>query len=141
MWNKVSHVHVVERVEPSIEFWTKRFGFKKIVEVPEGNHIGFVALRRDQVELQFRTRSSLTQNLPGLASLPLRDTSVVTIEMSSVGEVMASLDGLDVLVPRRTTFYGNNEVVVREPGGQIVIFTAPGDEPTIHLKLPPIPKE
>ena len=30
----------VKTVEPSLKFWTERFGFKPTVEVPEGDHIG-----------------------------------------------------------------------------------------------------
>jgi hypothetical protein len=113
-----------------------RFGFQKVVEVPEGDHLGFVALRRDGVELQYRTPASLSQTLEGVTTGGTQDSTVLMIEMQSLDEVMGRLEGLDVLVPRRRTFYGNNEVVVRAPGGQIVIFTAPGNEPTLLVANP-----
>ncbi len=44
MINKSTPVLHVKSVEPSLKFWTERFGFKKTVEVPEGDHLGFIAL-------------------------------------------------------------------------------------------------
>src|SRR5947209_12681773 len=45
----------VKSVEPSLKFWTERFGFKPTIQVPEGNHIGFVALENGSVELMLQT--------------------------------------------------------------------------------------
>jgi hypothetical protein len=136
MWKSLSQVHVVEEVEPCVEFWTKRFGFQLTLQSREGDKLGFAALRRDDVVIQYRTRSNLVAEIPGLAALPLEDSSMITIELESVNEVMNKLEGVEVIIPRRTTFYGNNEVIVRAPGGQIVVFTAPGSEPTMMVANP-----
>ena len=40
--NKSTPILHVESVEPGVNFWTERFGFKKTIEVPEGDH-GLVA--------------------------------------------------------------------------------------------------
>src|SRR5258708_37704731 len=39
MINKSTPVLHVKSVEPSLKFWTERFGFKKTIEVPEGDHL------------------------------------------------------------------------------------------------------
>ena len=44
MVNKSTPILHVKSVEPSLKFWTDRFGFHKTAEVPEGDHLGFVAL-------------------------------------------------------------------------------------------------
>jgi hypothetical protein len=49
----------VKSVEPSIKFWTERFEFRKTIEVPEGDHIGFVALDNDAVEVMYQTYSGM----------------------------------------------------------------------------------
>jgi hypothetical protein len=136
MWKKLTQVHVVEQVEPCVAFWTERFGFRQVLATPEGDGLGFAALRRDEVEIHYRSRSSLVADIQPLAHSPIQDSSVITIEIDSVDEVMSKLDGVEVIIPRRRTFYGNNEVVIRAPGGQIVIFTAPGNEPTMMVANP-----
>jgi hypothetical protein len=136
MWKKLTDVHIVDEVEPCVAFWTERFGFRKILETPLGDKVGYAALVRDQVEIHYRSRASLVGEIEGLAAYPLQDSSLITIEMPSVEEVIPQLAGIDVIIARRRTFYGNNEVVIRAPGGQIVIFTAPGNEPTMMVANP-----
>jgi hypothetical protein len=136
MWKKLTQVYVVDRIEPCVAFWTERFGFETSISVPEGDHLGYVALQREGVELQYRTRSSLVADIPQLSKFPPNDSSVITIELSSVDQVLNKLAGVEVLIPRRRTFYGHNEVVIRAPGGQIVVFTAPGEEQTIMIASP-----
>src|SRR5438128_7575193 len=59
MINKSTPVLHVKSVEPSLKFWTERFGFHKTVEVPEGDHLGFVALENDKVEIMYQTYSGM----------------------------------------------------------------------------------
>jgi hypothetical protein len=136
MWKKLTQTYIVDRVEPCIAFWTEHFGFRTTIAVPEGEGLGFVTLRRDSVEISYRSRASLVADIGALADLPEQEASVMTIELDSVDEIVAKLESLDVIVPRRRTFYGNNEVIIRGPAGQVVIFTAPGEEPTMMLKIP-----
>ena len=35
---------------------------------------------------------------------------------------------IDLVVPKRTTFYGATEVGVREPGGNLIVFAMQGQE-------------
>lgn len=136
MWNKLTQTYIVEEVEPCVAFWRDHFGFRVAIGIPEGEKLGFVTLRRDGVELNYRTRSSLVADVGALDDLPRDEASIMTIELDSVEEIVAKLDRLDPIVPRRTTFYGNNEVIIRGPGRQVIIFTAPGEAPTVHLKIP-----
>jgi len=39
-----------------------------------------------------------------------------------VEAIARDLRGADVVVPRRTTFYGADEIGVRVPGGHVVVF-------------------
>src|SRR5438094_9176078 len=59
MINKSTPILHVKSVEPSLKFWTERFGFHKTVEVPEGDHLGFVALENDKVEIMYQTYSGM----------------------------------------------------------------------------------
>src|SRR5689334_18085509 len=55
MINKSTPILHVKNVEPSLKFWTERFDFRPTVQVPEGDHIGFVALENGSVELMLQT--------------------------------------------------------------------------------------
>ena len=59
MINKSTPVLHVKSVEPSLKFWTERFGFKKTVEVPENDHLGFIALENGSVEVMYQTYSGM----------------------------------------------------------------------------------
>lgn len=44
------------------------------------------------------------------------------MEVDDLDAVERALDGVEPLVPRRQTFYGTDELIVREPGGNTVTF-------------------
>jgi hypothetical protein len=122
---KLSPVLVVDEIEPCLPFWVDRLGFEKTAEVPEGAKLGFVILRKDDVEVMYQSRESVEKDVP--AMLPARGGHQIGlfIEVSDVGAIERALEGLDVILPRRKTFYGMDEVGVREPGGNPVIFAQP----------------
>ena len=122
---KLSPVLVVDEIEPCLPFWVDRLGFEKTVEVPEGSKLGFVILRKDDVEVMYQSRESVQKDVP--AMLPERGGHQIGlfIEVSDVGAIERALEGVDVILPRRKTFYGMDEVGVREPGGNAVIFAQP----------------
>ena len=45
--------------------------------------------------------------------------------MADLDAVVDAVAGLELVVPRRRTFYGMDEVGVREPGGRVVVFAQP----------------
>jgi uncharacterized glyoxalase superfamily protein PhnB len=122
---QLTPVLVVEAIEPCLPFWVDRLGFEITIEVPEGDRLGFVALERDGVEVMYQTRASLARDLPGVTSLPFGGPSHLYIQVADLDAVERALDGTDVIMPRRTTFYGATEIFVREPCGHYVGFAQP----------------
>jgi hypothetical protein len=122
---KLTPVLIVEEIEPCLPFWTERLGFRKTAEVPEGDKLGFVILEKDGVELMYQTRASAAKDVPALAVPSRGDATGLFIEVSDVDAVARALRGLEAVVPRRRTFYGMDEIGVREPGGRVVIFAQP----------------
>jgi hypothetical protein len=51
-------------------------------------------------------------------------TSCLYVEVDNFAQALDSIQGAEVLVPQRDTFYGMREIYVREPQGQIVGFAA-----------------
>jgi uncharacterized glyoxalase superfamily protein PhnB len=119
--NKLTPVLVVDAIEPCIPFWTDRLGFAKAAEVPEGDRLGFVILVKDGVEVMYQSRDSVRKDIPALADAPAGGTNLY-IDVTDVAAVERAVKGAEIVVPRRKTFYGADEIGVREPGGNAVIF-------------------
>lgn len=118
---KLTPVLFVEAIEPALPFWVDRLGFEAITEVPEGDRLGFVILKRGDVEIMYQTRESVAGDIPPLADSPMRG-SFLFVEVDDLDAVERALQGVEPVVPRRTTFYGADELIVREPAGNVVTF-------------------
>jgi hypothetical protein len=121
---KLSPVIMVDAIEPCLSFW-ERLGFTKTAEVPEGDRLGFVILAKDSVEVMYQTHESVEKDAPGLASHARGHGAGFFIEVSDIESIDKALAGLEIVVPRRQTFYGMDEIGVREPGGHVVVFAQP----------------
>ena len=123
MVNKSTPILHVKSVEPSLKFWTERFGFHQTVAVPEGDHLGFVAIENGTVEVMYQTYSG-TQADPAnpLAKAVAQGPSFLFMEVPDIKAAEAALRGAEILQPIHETFYGSKEIVVKEPGGHFVIF-------------------
>ena len=120
-FNKLAPVLIVDAIEPCLSFWTERLGFTKVAEVPEGDRLGFVILQKDGVEVMYQSRDSVRKDIPALADVPAGGANLY-VEVADVAAVERAVKGLEIVVPRRKTFYGADEIGVREPGGNAVIF-------------------
>lgn len=118
---KLTPVLMVEEIEPVLPFWIDRLGFEKTVEVPHDGRLGFVSLRKGGVEVMYQTRASVAADIPPLADSPMRGTFLF-IEVDDLDAVAEALAGIEPVVPRRTTFYGADELIVREPAGNAITF-------------------
>jgi uncharacterized glyoxalase superfamily protein PhnB len=119
--NKLSPVLVVDAIEPCLSFWVDRLGFTRIAELPDGDRLGFVILQKDGIEVMYQSRESVRKDIPALADAPAGGTSLY-IDVADVAAVERAVKGAEIVVPRRKTFYGADEIGVREPGGNAVIF-------------------
>jgi uncharacterized glyoxalase superfamily protein PhnB len=124
MVNKSTPILHVKSVEPGLKFWTERFGFRKTIEVPEGDHLGFVALENDKVEIMYQTYAGMQAD-PGnpLAKAVEQGPSFLFMEVPDIKAAEQALKGADIVQPIHDTFYGSKEIVVKEPGGHFVIFS------------------
>jgi uncharacterized glyoxalase superfamily protein PhnB len=124
MISKSTAVLHVRSVEPSLKFWTERFGFKKTIEVPEGDRLGFIAIENGSVEVMYQTYSGMKADPANpLARAVEQGPSFLFMEVSDINAVAESLKGAEIVQPIHDTFYGSKEIVVKEPGGHFVIFS------------------
>ena len=121
---KSTPIFHVRSVEPSIKFWTERFGFKVTIEVPEGDHIGFAALENGGIELMYQTYQGMkTEAASSLANEVEKGPSFIFMEVNDINSTIEALKGAEMVQGLHETFYGAKEVVVKEPGGHFVIFS------------------
>lgn len=124
MVNKSTPILHVKSVEPSVKFWTERFGFRQTIAVPEGNHLGFVALENDKVEIMYQTYTGMQSDPANpLAKAVEQGPSFLFMEVPDIKAAEEAVKGADIVQPIHETFYGAKEIVVREPGGHFVIFS------------------
>ena len=117
----ITPILYVEEIEPCLPFWTERLGFEKTAEVPEGDRLGFVILQKDGAQVMYQTRASVTNDVPHLAATPMQGT-LLFIVVDDIDAIERAVAGAEVAVPRRKTFYGADELFVREPAGNVVGF-------------------
>ena len=121
MVKQLTPILVVEAIEPGLPFWTERLGFAILAQVPLGDRLGFAILARDGVEVMFQTRASIADDLK--LEMPVAG-GLAYFQVADLQPIVEALAGADVVVPRRKTFYGADEIFVREPGGNLVGFSA-----------------
>jgi len=121
---KLTPVLMVQAIEPCLSLWVDRLGWTKVAEVPHGDKLGFVILVKDGVELMYQTFASIEEDT-GKFTHPTAASVGLFLEVADLEAVIAQLDGLELALPRRKTFYGMDEIGVREAGGHLVIFAQP----------------
>ncbi len=119
--NRVTPVLLVDRVEPTAEFF-KRVGFGASIEVREGDGLGFAMLDRDGQQVMVETRDNPRESAALRAVTRGSRSALVFVEVDDLDAVVLALRGAPVLVERHSTFYGADEITYTEPGGNLVTF-------------------
>lgn len=122
--NKITPNLIVDSIEDCLEFWIGRLGFEQVTEVKEGERLGFVILKRGNVELMLQSQASMKNDVAPLAG-PRYLTSLFC-EVSDLAPIRKALKGWPEVVPERTTFYGMREIIVKDPAGNVVCFAQHG---------------
>ena len=119
---KSTPVLIVDAIEPALAFWEQRLGFRRTVEVPHGDALAFVILTNGAVEVMYQTAASVAADSPSHLRDWHHDKTYLYVEVDDIDAVATALDGSDVVLARRKTFYGATEIGYREPGGHFVTF-------------------
>lgn len=120
----------VDAIEPCLGFWTGALGFEVTVTVPHEDAMGFAMLHNGDVELMYQSRASVDADLgasgapSGIGAEMADSTSTLFVEVDALDPVIQAVGDAEVIVPRRKTFYGMDEVFVRAPCGTIIGFAA-----------------
>lgn len=117
---KLTPILAVPALEPEIPFF-EALGFQVVDTVPLGDVLGFAILVRDDLRLMLQSQASLGDDLPAVA--PGLGGSLLYVDVPSLDTAAAALAKAPVVVPRRTTFYGAEEIGFRSPAGHVVLLS------------------
>ncbi|MBZ0119386.1 MAG: hypothetical protein K8H88_20525 [Sandaracinaceae bacterium] len=113
----------VPEIEPCLPFWIERLGFAIYAEVKKDGRYGFVLLGKDGAALMYQSHASLAEDLPQLDARDRATSATLYFRVDDLDAVEAAMAGVPLVQERRTTFYGAKEIGVREPAGNVVIFS------------------
>jgi len=122
MLKKITPVLFVSAIEPVLPFWIEKLGFTKIIEVPEGDKLGFVAFQSGTVEIMYQTYASADRDLPSVSTDIRKGPTFLYIEVENLDSIKAAVKGAEIYLPERTTFYGAREIGVKDPAGHFITF-------------------
>src|SRR5215510_13880509 len=92
---KITPILFAREIEPCISFWTEKMGFNKIVEVPEGNTIGFVLLEKDGVELMYQSYASVEKDNPETVAVVKKGPTFLYVEVGDLQEALSATKGAE----------------------------------------------
>jgi uncharacterized glyoxalase superfamily protein PhnB len=123
---RLTPVLLVKEIEPLILFWVDRLGFRKTIEVPDGNKLGFVTFQKGAAEVMYQTYSSVEKDAPpSMAAEAKKGPTYLYMEVDDFDAVLAAMKDVKVVMPVRTAFYGMKEFAVQDPGGHFITFAQP----------------
>ncbi len=117
---RITPIMLVNEIEPCIPFW-EALGFDKTADVQHDGRLGFVILEKSGLEIMYQTRASVEADIPALGDAPGGGTFLF-LEVMNLDATIEAIEGAPLVFPRRKTFYGMEEIGVREPGGNAITF-------------------
>jgi len=121
---KLTPMLAVDRVEPSLAFWTKELGFRNAGEVGEKGALDFAMLQRDGIEIMLLSHASIEKDASKHNSAAPKGVSLLFIEVDDVDQAIAHIKDVEIITPKHDEFYGMTELTIKEPGGHLVTFAA-----------------
>lgn len=123
---------MTENVNASIEFYCNRLGFTYLngmlanseqvaAEYSAQTPLQWAMLSRGGAMLMLQERTSIAGDYPPFAKMPVAASAAFYLEVEDLDQLMSGLgDGVEIVVPDRTTFYGMRELWVRDNNGYVV---------------------
>lgn len=113
---------VVRDVERSIRFYCDILDFELDKHVPERRPFVFASVRGGGVEIFFNQHETVVQEYAGFRNVPIGGTFTLYLAMQGVDELHAVIQrqGIPVVMPIETKFYGVREFAIADPDGYIL---------------------
>ncbi|HEX7288921.1 MAG TPA: VOC family protein [Candidatus Angelobacter sp.] len=120
---RITPLLYVDEVEKSLPFWTDGLGFEKTLDVEENSKLLFALLKKGEQELMLNARALVQRESPAVAEFT-KPNAPVYIDVENLGSIRQLAKTHEVVVPEHKTSYGTSEIILREPGGNLVWFAS-----------------
>ena len=118
---------MVEDVNATVEFYRDVLGFNLVMTVPDSGRFDWALVKRDEVEVMFQTRASLSDELPLFEGQAIGGALTFYIKMDGVEELYETLrPRVTVVKDLNPTFYGTREFSIQDCNGFILTFAEGG---------------
>ena len=112
----------VDEIEPVIPFW-EALGWEWLDPLEIDGRLAFIAFRKDGRDIHYQTVSYIETRIPGAGSMLSGSTALLYLTVDDLDLVIRALDAeTEVVIPRRRTPWGADEIYVKEPGGHLIGF-------------------
>ena len=132
--NKLTPNLMVEDVNRTVEFYHDVLGFEFVMGVIEelqeiltsyqpDRSLDYAMMKCGNVEIMFQAEKSLAMALPVLKGMGLGGTFTLYMELDDVSDMYARVkDTVTVVKDLHTTFYGMQELYIKDCNGYILAF-------------------
>ena len=114
---------MVEDVNSTIAFYKDVLNFELLATVPETGQFNWAMMRRDNVEIMFQARASITEEFPVLKDRVIGGSLTFYIEVEDIQALYTRLqDHVTIVQEMHTTFYGTREFAIQDCNGFVLSF-------------------
>jgi len=124
---RLTPILVVDSIEPVVPFW-EALGFRATNQARVDGNLTFVAFVKEGYSIHYQTMARLERDIPGATEMLAGSTSLLYLAVDDLDAVIVALGDAEVLIPRRTTPWGADEIYVKEPGGHLIGFAKFGSD-------------
>ncbi len=117
-----------EAIEPVIPFWSA-LGWESLNPLRVDGKLAFIAFRKDGQEIHYQTVEYIDTQIPGASTMLADNIALLYLTVDDLDQVVRALGAdAEVVIPRRQTPWGADEIYVKEPGGNLVGFAQFGGD-------------
>ena len=121
--NKLTPNLMVEDVNQTIQFYRDVLAFEVLATVPEKGTFAWAMLKRDNVEIMFQQRVSLTEEIPTFHGRAIGGSLTLYIDVDDVQSLYETAHNKATIVQEmHTTFYGAQEFGIEDCNGYVLVF-------------------
>ena len=115
---------MVEDVNQTVDFYKNMLGFDVLATVPETGQFNWAMLKQGNVEMQFQTRASLSEEIPAFKDRAIGGALTLYIDVEDVTALHNALkDKVAIVQAMHTTFYGTQEFAIEDCNGFVLSFS------------------
>ena len=122
---RVTPVLPVESIEPVVPFW-EALGFTATNPNYVEGRLNFIAFSKDGLDVHYQSLAEIDQKSAAASADLAGSTAMIYITVDDLDAIVERLGNAEIVIPRRQTPWGSDELYVREPGGHLIAFASFG---------------